>query len=72
MSPPGAISCIDVEVAPYNADKNSIVWLRISFIWLSPVMIARYCLPPTSNVIGGALIPLPRLNVHSSCVLSSS
>jgi hypothetical protein len=35
-------------------------------------MIARYCLPPTSNVIGGALIPLPRLNVHSSCVLSSS
>jgi hypothetical protein len=41
-------------------------------IWLSPVMIARYCLPPTSKVIGGALIPLPRLNVHSSCMLSSS
>src|SRR5262245_60393278 len=68
---------------PHSANTNSMVWLRISFssgvsvrrpleIWLSPDMIATYCLLPTSKVMGGALKPDPTLNVHSSCMLSSS
>src|SRR5882672_958534 len=60
----------------HSENTNSIVWLRISRssgvrmslpleIWLSPDMIATYCLPPASNVIGGALKPLPTLIFHS-------
>ena len=32
---------------------------------LSPVRIATYCLPPASNVIGGAEKPVPTLIFHS-------
>ena len=39
---------------------------------LRPVMIARYCLPPVSKVIGGALMPTPTLIFHSGSRLTSS
>src|SRR5262249_32627143 len=61
---------------PYRPNTNSIVWLRISrssgvftsvdFAGrLSPVRIATYCLPPTSKVMGGALMPTPTLTCQS-------
>ncbi len=34
--------------------------------------MATYCLPPTSNVIGGALKPEPTLSFHSSSSVVSS
>src|SRR6202795_3631245 len=61
---------------PYSPNTNSMVWLRISrssgvnwkrrrVIGLSPDRIATYCLPPASNVIGGALNPVPTLIFQS-------
>ena len=39
--------------------------IDLSGVRLSPDMTAMYCLPPTSKVIGGALIPAPTLIFHS-------
>src|SRR5262249_61532772 len=67
----------------HSPNTNSMVWLRISrssgvcvcrrlVIGLSPDRIATYCLPPTSNVIGGALKPVPTLILpKGSSVVSS-
>src|ERR1700730_1174580 len=67
----------------HSPNTNSMVWLRISRssgvrvslpleIWLSPDMMATYCLPPASKVIGGALKPLPTLIFHSCSTVPSS
>src|SRR5712691_11652499 len=68
---------------PYRAKTNNMVWLRISRssgvcecrrleIGLSPDRIAIYCLPLTSNVIGGALKPVPTLIFQSGSKVMSS
>src|SRR5207247_1317040 len=67
---------------PYRAKTNNMVWLRISRssgvcecrrleIGLSPDRIAMYCLPLTSNVIGGALKPVPTLIFQSGSKVMS-
>src|SRR5882724_9867435 len=67
----------------HSPNTNSIVWFRCSFssgssrcllraIGLSPARIATYCLPPTSNVIGGALKPVPTLIFQSCSMVVSS
>src|SRR4051812_49515426 len=59
------------------------VWLRCSRssgvkpslrfeIGLKPDMIATYCLPLTSNVIGGALKPGPTLIFHNGSMVAAS
>ena len=67
----------------HSPNTNSMVWLRCSRssgvkpslrfeIGLKPDMIATYCLPLTSNVIGGALKPVPTLIFHSGSMVASS
>src|SRR3981081_2290356 len=69
--------------SPPNPDTHSMVWLRISRssgvcecrrleIGLTPDRIAPYCLPSSSNVIGGALKPLPTLIFHGGSMEVSS
>src|SRR5262249_50688328 len=67
----------------YSPKTNNMVWLRCSrnsgvrswrrlVMALRPDRIAIYCLPPASNVIGGALKPVPTLIFQTwSRVLSS-
>src|SRR5215475_14144810 len=47
-------------------------WWRRLAIGLSPARIATYCLPPVSNVIGGASKPVPTLIFHNSSNVASS
>jgi len=69
-------SIMKTPLLSYNPNTNSMVWLRISRSSgvftsvvlagrLSPVRIATYCLPPTSKVMGGALMPTPTLTCQS-------
>src|SRR5262245_9009530 len=71
------------RAAPHKPNTTSMGWLRFSrssavcvcrrlVIGLSPDRIATYCLPPTSNVIGGALKPVPTLIFHKGSSVVSS
>src|SRR3954452_5346877 len=71
------------KALPQRPNTNSMVWLRwslssgiiaclLSAMRLSPDRMAMYCLPFTSNVIGGALKPTPTLIFHSCSRVVSS
>src|SRR5262249_10922540 len=56
-----------------RCSRSSGVWVwRRLLIGLSPERIATYCLPFTSNVIGGALKPVPTLIFQSCSMVVSS
>src|SRR5579883_1651526 len=72
-----------LDVSVQSAKTYSTVALRISFSSgvltsfaragvLRPEAMARYCLPLTSNVIGGAQKPVPTLTFHNSSSVVSS
>src|SRR5262249_8517978 len=87
MAKPGSPPCwlpgATLSQGAQSPNTQSIVWLRWSLssgmslclfcaMRLSPERTATYCLPSTSNVIGGALKPVPALNFQScSSVVSS-